>query len=116
MRLMRPCFWYLACSIVFGFVGYISIKLVPDLMEHFRPNSDALMPVPFINIKQDASIPAWVSFLLLCLFVISCFRADVHSSLAIKLVSFVLMIFLILCSLQLFMALTLVGEYGVLPR
>jgi len=116
MRPTRPCFWYLACSIIFGLIGYTSIKLVPDLMEHFRPNPDALMPVPFINIKQDASLPAWVSFLLLGLFVISCFRADVHSSLAIKLVSIFLMIFLILCSFQLFMALTLVGECGVLPR
>jgi hypothetical protein len=74
---MKPCFWYLACSIVFGLVGFLCIERVPELMERFRPNFDGfggLLPVPFIVIKQAASLPAWISLVLLCLFLTSFFE------------------------------------------
>jgi uncharacterized membrane protein len=85
-------------------------------MEQFRPVDGGLMPEPFISIKQSASVPALITLIPLCLFVISCFREDVHSVLAIKLVSLAMIIFLVFCSLALLYAVIAVADFGELPR
>jgi hypothetical protein len=104
-RPSRPSLWYLVCSFLFGFAGYISVKHVPALMEHFRPSNDALLPLPFISIEQAAWWPTYVSFFLFLCFLISAFRVEAHSPAAIKLVSLALIIFLLICIAQLLFAL-----------
>jgi hypothetical protein len=108
-RPSRPGFWYLVCSFLFGFAGYISVKHVPNLMEHFRPSNGGLLPLPFISIKLAAWWPAYVSFFLFICFLISVFRIEAHSPAAVKLVSLALIIFLLLCIAELLMALAVAG-------
>ena len=108
-RPVRPCLWYLACGILFGFAGYISVKHVPSLMEHFRPANGGLLPIPFISIKLAAWWPAYVSFFLLGAFLISFIRIELHAPVVIKLVSLALILFLLSCVAQLLMALALAG-------
>jgi hypothetical protein len=110
MKLRTPCFWYLACGLIFAFMAYVSIRDIPDLMEKFR-SGGMLLPVPFIIIKQLAAFPAIIAVVLLCLFAASFFWAEMHSSDAIQAVSFCLMILLIIAGSLLFMAIYLIG-YG----
>jgi hypothetical protein len=104
-----PSLWYLVCSFLFGFAGYISVRHVPALMEHFRPSNSGLLPGPFIFIKLAAWWPAYVSLFLFLGFLISAFRIEAHSPAVIKLVSVALIIFLLLCVAELLMALTVAG-------
>jgi hypothetical protein len=96
-------------------MAWASLKEVPDLMEQFRPGQ-GLLPVPFINIKQDAEMPMLMSAVLLGAFVISAFRDELHSPVAIKLVSLIMVIFLLMGLLLLFEAIYIIGYCGVLPH
>lgn len=108
-RPSRPSLWYLVCSLLFGFAGYISVKHVPRLMEHFRPSDGGLLPGPFISIKLAAWWPVYLSLFLFLCFLISAFRIEAHSPAAMKLVSLALIIFLLLCVAQLLFALAVAG-------
>jgi hypothetical protein len=78
-------------------------------MEHFRPSNGGLLPLPFISIKLAAWWPAYVSLFLFLCFLISTFRIEAHSPAVIKLVSVVLIVFLLLCVAELLFALAVAG-------
>jgi len=116
MQLQKPCFWYLGCSVVFAPLAFFSWYRVPAMMEQFRPANGGLLDGMMLGIKLSSGAPALVLVGLLCLFLFSCLRGEVRSSLAVKTVSLCLIAFLVFTCIDLYMALFVVAYCGVLPH